>query len=185
MRVYSRFKGYEFDCFDDWATMGIFRDVTLMAVPKTHLSDLTVTTRMDGTVMVKPQIANATKHTTVSYELADAEGHIVSTGDRVRQPRLWSAETPYLYTLYVYVKEKGRTLQTFTHKIGIREISIAGNVLKVNGNPVKLRGVNVHSTNPQTVKVITDNLTLNDMQLMKEASVNFLASHASMSWPIH
>ena len=174
MRVYSRFKGYEFDCFDDWATMGIFRDVTLMAVPKTHLSDLTVTTRMDGTVMVKPQIANATKHTTVSYELADAEGHIVSTGDRVRQPRLWSAETPYLYTLYVYVKEKGRTLQTFTHKIGIREISIAGNVLKVNGNPVKLRGVNVHSTNPQTVKVITDNLTLNDMQLMKEASVNFL-----------
>lgn len=145
-----------------------------MAVPKTHLSDLTVTTRMDGTVMVKPQIANATKHTTVSYELADAEGHIVSTGDRVRQPRLWSAETPYLYTLYVYVKEKGRTLQTFTHKIGIREISIAGNVLKVNGNPVKLRGVNVHSTNPQTVKVITDNLTLNDMQLMKEASVNFL-----------
>ena len=174
MRVYSRFKGYEFDCFDDWATMGIFRDVTLMAVPKTHLSDLTVTTRMDGTVMVKPQIANATKHTTVSYELADAEGHIVSTGDRVRQPRLWSAETPYLYTLYVYVKEKGRTLQTFTHKIGIREISIAGNVLKVNENPVKLRGVNVHSTNPQTVKVITDNLTLNDMQLMKEASVNFL-----------
>jgi beta-galactosidase/beta-glucuronidase len=45
-RVYSQFKGYEFDCFDDWATMGIFRDVTLFAVPKTHLSDLTITTKM-------------------------------------------------------------------------------------------------------------------------------------------
>ena len=174
MQVYSRFKGYEFDCFDDWAAMGIFRDVTLMAVPKTHLSDLEVNTRMDGTVIVKPQIANATKHTTVSYELTDAEGHVVSTGGRVRHPHLWTAETPYLYTLYVYVKEKDRILQTFTHKIGIREISIAGNVLKVNGQPVKLRGVNAHATDPYRVKVISDNLTLRDMHLMKEASVNFL-----------
>ena len=174
MRVYSRFKGYEFDCFDDWATMGIFRDVTLMAVPKTHLSDLTVTTRMDGTVIVTPQIANATRHTSFSYELRDAEGRVVSTGEPVKQPHLWTAETPYLYTLRAYVKEKGRTLQTFTHKIGIREITITGNVLKVNGKPVKLRGVNAHSTDPLTVKVITDDLTLKDMRLMKEASVNFL-----------
>ena len=174
MRVYSRFKGYEFDCFDDWATMGIFRDVTLMAVPKTHLSDLTVTTQMDGTVIVTPQIANATKQTSFSYELTDAEGRVVSTGEPVKQPHLWTAETPYLYTLRAYVKEKGQTLQTFTHRVGIREITIAGNILKVNGRPVKLRGVNAHSTDPQTVKVITDSLTLKDMRLMKEASVNFL-----------
>ena len=174
MRVYSRFKGYEFDCFDDWATMGIFRNVTLMAVPKTHLSDLTVTTRMDGTVMVTPQIANATRHTSFSFELTDAEGQVVSTGEPVKHPHLWTAETPYLYTLHAYVKEKGRTLQTFTHKVGIREISIEGNILKVNGQPVKLRGVNAHSTDPQTVKVISDDLTLKDMRLMKEASVNFL-----------
>ena len=174
MRVYSRFKGYEFDCFDDWATMGIFRNVTLMAVPKTHLSDLTVTTRMDGTVMVTPQIANATRHTSFSYELTDAEGQVVSTGEPVKHPHLWTAETPYLYTLHAYVKEKGRTLQAFTHKVGIREISIEGNILKVNGQPVKLRGVNAHSTDPQTVKVISDDLTLKDMRLMKEASVNFL-----------
>lgn len=174
MRVYSRFKGYEFDCFDDWATMGIFRNVTLMAVPKTHLSDLTVTTRMDGTVTVTPQIANATRQTSFSYELTDAEGQVVSTGEPVKHPHLWTAETPYLYTLHAYVKEKGRTLQAFTHKVGIREISIEGNILKVNGQPVKLRGVNAHSTDPQTVKVISDDLTLKDMRLMKEASVNFL-----------
>lgn len=174
MRVYSRFKGYEFDCFDDWATMGIFRDVTLMAVPLTHLSNLTVTTRMDGTVTVSPEIANATKHTTVSYELLDAEGHIVSTGNKIHGPHLWTAETPYLYTLRLSVKEKGKTLQTFTHKIGIREITIEGNILKVNGQPIKLRGVNAHSTDPLTVKVISDSLTLKDMNLMKEASVNYM-----------
>lgn len=174
MRVYSRFKGYEFDCFDDWATMGIFRDVTLMSVPKIHLSDLTVTTRMNGEVTVRTEVANATKHTSVSYEIYDAHSNRVSTGEKIERPKLWTAETPYLYTLCVYVKEKGKTLQAFTQKIGIREISIDGNVLKLNGQPVKLRGVNTHSTDPYTVKVISDSLTLKDMRMMKEASVNYM-----------
>lgn len=174
MRVYSHFKGYEFDCNDDWAPMGIFRDVTLFAVPNTHLSDLTVTTKMNGEVTVATAIANATKNTTAVYEILDAKGRVVSTGGRIEQPKLWTAETPYLYTLKVYVKEKKRVLQTFTQKIGIREVSIDGRVLKLNGRPIKLRGVNAHATDPVTVKVISDNLTLKDMRMMKEASVNFI-----------
>jgi len=170
LRVYTRFKGYEFDCFDDWAANGIFRDVTLMAVPRTHLSDLTVTTAIDGTVNVSTRVNNATRHTTVSHELLDAEGRPVN-GSR---PHLWTAETPYLYTLNVYVKEKKRMLQTFTQKIGIREVNVEGNLLKINGQPVKLRGVNAHATDPRTGKVIGDTLTLKDMRMMKEASVNFL-----------
>lgn len=174
MRVYSQFKGYEFDCFDDWATMGIFRDVTLMAAPKTHLADLTVTTKMNGEVMVKTEVANATPQTSVTYEILDARGCVVSTNGKVDNPHLWTAETPYLYTLRVNVKEKGKTLQTFTQKIGIRELSIDGTVLKLNGKPIKLRGVNAHSTDPKTVKVISDELTLKDMRMMKEASVNYM-----------
>ena len=174
MRVYSQFKGYEFDCFDDWATMGIFRDVTLFTVPKTHLSDLTVTTKINGEVTVKTEVANATLKTSTDYEILDAQGHVVSTDGRIEQPKLWTAETPYLYTLRVFVKDKGKTLQTFTQKIGIREMSIEGNILKLNGKPIKLRGVNAHSTDPQTVKVICDELTLKDMRMMKEASVNYM-----------
>lgn len=174
MRVYSRFKGHEFDNFDDWAPMGIFRDVTLFTVPKTHLSDLTVTTKINGEVTVKAEVANPTKQTTTSFEILDACGRVVSTGGRIEQPKLWTAETPYLYTLRVFVKEKGNTLQTFTQKIGIREVSIDGNVLKVNGKPIKLRGVTCHSTDPKTVKVISDELTLKDMRLMKEASINYI-----------
>lgn len=174
MRVYSRFKGYEFDCFDDWATMGIFRDVTLMAVPRTHLSDLTVTTKMNGEIEVRTKVANATAKTTTDFEVLDAQGNRVSTGEPIANPRLWTAETPYLYTLRVNVRERGKMLQTFTQKIGIREISIDGNILKVNGKPVKLRGVNAHSTDPQTVKVISEGLTLKDMRMMKEASVNYM-----------
>ena len=174
MRVYSRFKGFEFDCFDDWTPMGIHRDVTLFIVPNTHLSDLTVTTKMNGEVKVKTQIANATKQTTVNYEIYDALGHLVSTDGHVQNPRLWTAETPYLYTLCVYLKEKGRVLQSFKQRIGIREVSIDGNILKVNGTPVKLRGVTCHATDPVTVKVISEELTQKDMRLMKEASVNYI-----------
>ena len=174
MRVYSHFKGFEFDCFDDWSTMGIFRDVSLFPVPKTHLSDLTVTTKMNGEVTVKTTVANASKHTSVCYEILDAQGRVVSEEGRIRQPHLWTAETPYLYTLRIHVKEKGKTLQTFSQKIGIKEVSIEGNVLKLNGMPVKLRGVNAHSTDPETGKVISDNLTLRDMKMMKEASVNYM-----------
>ena len=184
MRVYSRFKGHEFDNFDDWAPMGIFRDVTLFAVPKIHLSDLTVTTKINGEVTVKTEVANRTKNTTTDFKITDAQGKVVSTGGKIANPKLWTAETPYLYQLKVCVKEKGKTLQTFTQKIGIREVSIDGrsaspldsvkNVLKVNGKPVKLRGVTCHSTDPKTVKVISDDLTLKDMRLMKEASINYI-----------
>ena len=174
MRVYSRFKGHEFDNFDDWAPMGIFRDVTLFTVPKTHLSDLTVTTKTNGEVTVKTDVANPTKHSTTCFEILDADGNVVSTGAKIEQPHLWTAETPYLYTLRVHVKEKERTLQTFTQKIGIREVSIDGNVLKVNGQPVKLRGVNAHATDPYSVKVVSDDLTLKDMHMMKEASINYI-----------
>ena len=174
MRVYSHFKGYEFDCFDDWATMGIFRDVTLFPVPKTHLSNLTVTTKMNGEVSVKTEVANATSRTTIDYDILDAKGQIVSRGERIERPHLWTAETPYLYMLRVNVKEKGKITQTFTQKFGVKETSIEGNILKLNGQPIKLRGVNAHSTDPMTVKVISDELTLKDMKMMKEASVNYM-----------
>ena len=52
MRVISQFPGSDFDYNDDWAPNGIFRDVTLMAVPKTHLSDLTIHTSNKGEVSV-------------------------------------------------------------------------------------------------------------------------------------
>ena len=173
MRVYTRFKGYEFDCFDDWAANGIFRDVTLMAVPRTHLSDLTIHTKNTGEVSVDVSIVNETKGVTVRHEILDAQGRVVGT-DKVENPHLWTAETPYLYTLRTTLLQKGKALQTFEHRFGFREISIEGNVLKLNGQPIKLRGVNAHATDPRTVKVISDELTLKDMRMMKEASVNYM-----------
>ena len=173
MRVISQFPGSDFDYNDDWAPNGIFRDVTLMAVPKTHLSDLTIHTKNTGDVSVDTEVAHATKQTTVSHEILDAQGNVVGT-NKVSNPILWTAETPYLYVLRTKLMQKGKTLQTFEHKFGFRELTIDGTVIKLNGHPIKLRGVTCHSTDPKTVKVISDSLTLKDMRLMKEASVNYI-----------
>ena len=171
LRVISQFRGSDFDYNDDWAPNGIFRDVTLMAVPETHLSDLTIHTKNTGEVDVKTSIAG--KGGIVKHEILDAHGNIVGT-DKVEHPHLWTAETPYLYTLRTTLLQKDKKLQTFEHKFGFREVTIDGNVLKLNGQPIKLRGVTSHSTDPKTVKVISDELTLKDMRLMKEASVNYI-----------
>ena len=173
MRVISVFPGSDFDYNDDWAPSGIFRDVTLMAVPETHLKDLTIHTRNTGEVNVKVDIANGNKYTEVKHEILDANRMIVGT-TKVEHPNLWTAETPYLYTLRTTLTQKGKTLQTFEHKFGFRELTIDGNILKLNGQPIKLRGVTSHSTDPMTVKVIDEASILKDMKLMKEASINYI-----------
>ena len=171
MRVISQFPGSDFDYNDDWAPNGIFRDVTLMAVPKTHLADLTIRTKNTGEVSVETVVVG--KGAIVKHEILDAQGRKVGT-DKVEHPHLWTAETPYLYKLRTTLLEKGRPIQTFEHRFGFRELTIDGNILKLNGQPIKLRGVPCHSTDPRSVKVISDDLTLCDMKLMKEASVNYI-----------
>ena len=173
MKVITRFPGSDFDYNDDWAPSGIFRDVTLMAVPETHLSDLTIHAKLSGEVSVDTEITNAKKGTTVKHEIYDMQGNMVGTS-KVDNPQLWTAETPYLYTLRTMLMQKKDTLQVFTNRFGFRETTIEGNVLKLNGKPIKLRGVTCHSTDPVTVKVINEESILRDMKLLKEASVNYI-----------
>ena len=189
LRVITRFPGSDFDYNDDWAPSGIFRDVTLMAVPKTHLADLTIRTKNSGLVDVTTDVAYGDKSTEVCHDVLDATGRLVATTRaqhattaaatvtataKVEAPHLWTAETPYLYTLRTTLLRKGKTLQQFEHRFGFRELTVDGNVLKVNGRPVKLRGVTAHSTDPVTVKVISEASIRRDMKLMKEASINYI-----------
>lgn len=173
MRVISQFKGSDFDYNDDWAPNGIIRDVTLMAIPNTHLADITITPRLNGIVDISTKIANPRKNTKVKHEILDAQGKIVGSR-RVMNPHLWTAETPYLYTLRTTLLQKGKALQTFEHKFGFRELTIDGKVLKLNGHPIKLRGINSHATDPKNLKVVSEALTLKDMCMMKEASINYI-----------
>lgn len=195
LKVYSRHKGYEFDCFDDWAPMGIFRDVSLFCVPDCHLNDMTITTRdIKGSdaVMDLSFLASSFKHKrqrglTIKGEIIDPRGATlqefssqVTTGDTVKKEvvvnhaELWTAETPHLYTLRYSLCDKHGVLQQFSQHFGIRKLTIEGNVIRLNGKPVKFRGVNYHSTDPYNGKVATESLTLKDMKMMKEANINYI-----------
>jgi beta-galactosidase len=92
---------------------------------------------------------------------------------KVSNPHLWSAENPYLYTLLMELKDpNGKTIERVTQKVGFRSISIKGGQLLINGTPIKIRGVNRHEHDPYKARVMTEDLMLKDLELMKEAHIN-------------
>ena len=91
----------------------------------------------------------------------------------VKNPKKWTAETPHLYTLELLLKDSlDQTVQKITTKVGFRSVEIKNGQLLVNGIPTRLRGVNRHEMDPKTGKVMTEELMLRDIRLMKQANVN-------------
>src|SRR4029077_6856576 len=145
---------------------GIHRPVTLFSVPKSHLADVTVQTRLlpgnRAEVKVLTTVAGD-KGANVSLRLdapprpgsgaanmagettASIQGGQAVLTQIVEQPKLWSAEFPVLYNLTVGLKgSRQAALETVVKRIGIREITITNSVLLVNGVPVKLAGMCRH-----------------------------------------
>ncbi|MBR1547299.1 MAG: beta-galactosidase, partial [Prevotella sp.] len=92
---------------------------------------------------------------------------------RIANPRLWSAEYPNLYTLTLQIQDQaGRSIEQVTQKIGFRSIETKDGQLLINGNAVKLRGVNRHEHDPYQARVMTEELMKRDLALMKEANIN-------------
>ena len=99
---------------------------------------------------------------------------IVLTED-ISNPVLWSAEKPELYTMTLYLKDKkGNTVEVIPWKFGIREIRIDGQVFKVNGIPVKLKGVNRHEHHPRTGRHVDKETMRRDIEIMKQSNVNMV-----------
>ena len=91
----------------------------------------------------------------------------------VDNPHLWSAESPYLYTLHLQLKNHdNKNIESVTLKVGFRYIRIEEGRLTVNWQPIKIRGVNRHEHDPYTARVMTEELMLKDLQLMKQANIN-------------
>ena len=92
---------------------------------------------------------------------------------KVDNPKLWSCEQPNLYTLMFELKDSnGKTVERVTQKVGFRSIAIKGGQLLINGQPIKVRGVNRHEHDPFKARVMTEELMLKDLQLMKAAHIN-------------
>lgn len=194
VRVYTRFKGFDFDGNDDWGQVGITRDVTMFPVPDTHMKDLTITTRlMDQKAIVGMDFKvnnfsqDDIKNLQIKGEIINPQGKIeqkfsfpVSLNEYVNKeitltkPALWNAETPHLYQLRFQLIAGKQVIQSFSENFGVRQVTIDKDVLKLNNVALKLRGVTLHATDPFHGKVISRELYLTDMKLMKEASINFI-----------
>ena len=91
----------------------------------------------------------------------------------VKAPHKWTAENPYLYTLHLaLVDSLGQPIQQIDTKVGFRSIEIRGGDFLVNGQKVRLRGVNRHEMDPITGHVMTEERMLQDILLMKRANIN-------------
>ncbi|TWT91026.1 Beta-galactosidase [Pseudobythopirellula maris] len=91
----------------------------------------------------------------------------------VPQPRLWNAETPNLYRLVLsLVDAEGAAVEATGCDVGLRDVRVSGGQLLVNGQPVRLRGVNRHEHDPVTGHAVSRERMVEDIELLKRANVN-------------
>lgn len=113
--------------------------------------------------------------------LAKDEEKAVSFAQSVIDPLKWTAETPNLYKLVITTAENGKILEAIPYPVGFRSIEIrayAGkdgrtqDLFLVNGQPIKLKGVNIHEHNPATGHYVTEDLMRKDFTIMKQHNIN-------------
>lgn len=91
----------------------------------------------------------------------------------LKNPKLWTAETPYLYRLHLTLQDSaGRVVEQIHQPVGIRSVEVKGGQMLVNGRPIRLRGVNRHEHDPRLGRVMTEQRMLQDILLMKQGNIN-------------
>ncbi|MDR3119117.1 MAG: DUF4981 domain-containing protein [Mediterranea sp.] len=97
-------------------------------------------------------------------------GRITAVIDR---PRLWTAETPELYTLALSLEDStGVVVEQICQRIGFRSVETKDGRLLINGRPARFRGVNRHEHDPRTARVMSEERMMQDILLMKQANIN-------------
>ncbi len=203
VEVYRWSDGSYLEDQDMWRLSGIYRDVFLVARESTFIRDFKIDNRLTdhytkALLTVAVNVANTSSSPAAGYRLEEIvldpagiplektmEASLpvvnnefeqqVSLSMEIKDPLLWSAETPHLYTLLLTLyDERHRPVEYIPWKFGIREIRIRGEVFLVNGTPVKLKGVNRHEHHPRTGRHIDRETMRRDIVLMKQGNINFV-----------
>lgn len=185
MQVFRWCDGTYLEDQDFFRYSGIGRDCYLYARPKQHITDLRVTPDLDasynnGLLTVD---LSTTGGSDLHLTLFDAEGNRVAgqqlkakrqlqTVIRLEAPQKWSAETPYLYTLQVDLKNGAGTLESIPVKVGFRKVEIKNAQLLVNGQPVLIKGANRHELDPDGGYVMSKERMRQDIRIMKQFNLN-------------
>ena len=187
VEVYRWSDGSYLEDQDFFRLSGIHRDVYLRARPKCGIKDITLDDRFAADfssveLSVNTELATSGKSAPKGYSLRttllDADGRQVAQSNgkavmNIANPRLWSAERPYLYTVVVELLDaKGNTAEATFQKHGFRKIDIVNNRVHVNGHLTFFKGVNRHDTHPTLGKAIPAESMIEDILLMKRHNIN-------------
>ena len=160
---------------------GVGRDCYLYAREKRRIEDIRVTPDLDaeykdGTLTVDVQLKG---NAIATLRLEDAQGKEVAAATtrgetvtlNVSNPHKWTAETPYLYTLYAQIGELAPK-EVIPVKVGFRKIELKNSQILVNGQPVLFKGANRHEMDPDGGYVVSRQRMLQDVQIMKDLNIN-------------
>jgi beta-galactosidase len=190
LRVTKNTRSANLDSVDSFFLGGINRPVSLFSVPKTHLAEVIVQTRLlEGSRAEVKVIATVAGPDAGSVAMrldgvaGEASGKIENgravLTQIVAQPQLWSAEFPNLYNLTVELKAgpgspaaEDRILEKVARRIGIREVTIKNGVFLVNGVPVKLAGICRHDLSATEGSAVGPDLWRKDITMMQAANIN-------------
>jgi len=197
VEVYRWSDGSYLEDQDMWRLSGIFREVQLWVRPLVHIADYHVTAVPNAdfsqaTVTADISVCNTGKQRVEDIKAVFKidgrmkEGFLKSlaVGDTthvkitclIDKPRLWSAEKPNLYPCSIELKTTHveEVFEHFDYHFGVKRVECVGEVFKINGQNVKLRGVNRHDHHPLTGRYVDDATYELDLRLMKQANINFL-----------
>jgi beta-galactosidase len=181
---------------------GIFRDVFMYSKPKVNLRDFKVETNLDSNYKDANLSVNVDLHnynTTTTGSAFTLEGMlyndhnkpvlarpIIAKGDFasgieqtvnlsevIKNPQKWSAESPYLYSLVLTLKDKsGNVIEATADKVGFREFELKDNQMKLNGTAIMFKGADRVETNPTTGKTLSVKDMIYDVKTMKQYNLN-------------
>ena len=200
LEVYRYSDGSYFECQDMWRVSGIERDVYLFATPKVHIKDFHAYTTLtdnykNGELQLSAVIDNNHAITVSGYQLkvqlfdqqqkalfeknidikklTARDSGTVEYTTSIDTPLLWSAEQPSLYDLKLtLLNTQGKAIEHIGHRIGFRSTELKNGNILINGKPVLFKGVNRHEHDSVTAHVVTRDLMLKDVQLMKQFNIN-------------
>ncbi|MDR0536487.1 MAG: DUF4981 domain-containing protein [Tannerellaceae bacterium] len=189
--------GYYLEDQDMWRFGGIIRSVYLYSTAQTRIFDFFAHPDLDDNykngvfsidITLKNYAANSTdarietalldRNQKKVLDLSINKSFVpglsqIKFAGAVPSPSKWTAETPNLYTLLITLKNtKGEVIESTSHKIGFRKVEIKDGQIFLNGKKIYFKGVNLHEFNTKTGQVVTRDVMMRNIQLMKELNIN-------------
>ena len=165
---------------DKFRMSGIFRDVYILKRPKQAISDYHIKTRIED-MLAKVEIEmKFYSPLNVKISIEDRNGAVVALGSiaeegkavlEIASPELWNTENPYLYKMILETEN-----EVIVDHIALRKIEIKDQVIYLNGQKIKFRGVNRHDSDPVTGFTINTEQITTDLTLMKQHNFNAIRS---------